>query len=105
MQATSFLPGQFHFPQRLGRTWIDCRVTSSCVQAYPAKVETSETYNGGPIGVIVCKQSMHRDASNRGYIAMLSVDKGWRKRGIGELISSYLCGTSLIRFPVHGAGL
>ena len=37
-----------------------------------------------PIGVIVCKQSMHKDLTNRGYIAMLSVDKGWRKRGIGS---------------------
>lgn len=36
-----------------------------------------------PIGVIVCKQSMHKDLTNRGYIAMLSVSKQWRKRGIG----------------------
>ncbi|KAG6808685.1 hypothetical protein H0H92_003247 [Tricholoma furcatifolium] len=35
-----------------------------------------------PIGVIVCKQSMHKDLTNRGYIAMLSVSKNWRKRGI-----------------------
>ncbi|KAG6844191.1 hypothetical protein H0H87_009019 [Tephrocybe sp. NHM501043] len=37
-----------------------------------------------PIGVIVCKQSMHRDLTNRGYIAMLSVSKNWRKRGIAS---------------------
>lgn len=37
-----------------------------------------------PIGVIVCKQSMHKHVSNRGYIAMLSVNKNWRKRGVGE---------------------
>jgi len=37
-----------------------------------------------PVGVIVCKQSMHRDRSNRGYIAMLSVNKSWRKRGIAR---------------------
>jgi peptide alpha-N-acetyltransferase len=37
-----------------------------------------------PIGVIVCKQSMHKHAANRGYIAMLSVNKNWRKRGVGE---------------------
>ncbi|KIM37916.1 hypothetical protein M413DRAFT_76532 [Hebeloma cylindrosporum] len=37
-----------------------------------------------PIGVIVCKQSLHNDLTNRGYIAMLSVDKKWRKRGIGS---------------------
>ncbi|KAL1700542.1 acyl-CoA N-acyltransferase [Schizophyllum commune] len=34
-----------------------------------------------PVGVIVCKQSMHK-MNNRGYIAMLSVDKQYRKRGI-----------------------
>lgn len=38
-----------------------------------------------PIGVIVCKQSMHKHTSNRGYIAMLSVNKSWRKRGVGAL--------------------
>ncbi|KAJ3992417.1 acyl-CoA N-acyltransferase, partial [Lentinula boryana] len=41
-----------------------------------------------PIGVIVCKESIHESSttnsnSNRGYIAMLSVDKRYRKRGIG----------------------
>lgn len=36
-----------------------------------------------PVGVIVCKQDMHKSRVNRGYIAMLSVDKAWRKRGIG----------------------
>ncbi|KAJ7682937.1 acyl-CoA N-acyltransferase [Mycena rosella] len=46
--------------------------------AYPSDPATS-----APVGVIVCKQSMHREASNRGYIAMLSVSKDWRKRGIG----------------------
>jgi len=46
--------------------------------AYP----TNEAVPSTPIGVIVCKQSMHRDLANRGYIAMLSVDKNWRKRGI-----------------------
>ncbi|ETW79956.1 hypothetical protein HETIRDRAFT_243681, partial [Heterobasidion irregulare TC 32-1] len=39
-----------------------------------------------PIGVIVCKQSMHRERSNRGYIAMLSVSKNWRKRGIASAL-------------------
>ncbi|KAI0776839.1 acyl-CoA N-acyltransferase [Trametes elegans] len=37
-----------------------------------------------PVGVVVCKQSMHRDVRNRGYIAMLSVHKNWRKRGIAS---------------------
>ncbi|KAF7297177.1 N-acetyltransferase MAK3 [Mycena indigotica] len=49
--------------------------------AYP-----SDAANSDPIGVIVCKQSMHRDKSNRGYIAMLSVSKDWRKRGIASAL-------------------
>ncbi|KAJ7223058.1 acyl-CoA N-acyltransferase [Mycena pura] len=49
--------------------------------AYP-----SDPTNSVPIGVIVCKQSMHREASNRGYIAMLSVRKDWRKRGIASAL-------------------
>ncbi|KAG8215256.1 acyl-CoA N-acyltransferase [Butyriboletus roseoflavus] len=39
-----------------------------------------------PIGVIVCKQSMHKHVSNRGYIAMLSVNKSWRKRGVASTL-------------------
>ena len=50
----------------------------SFLQAYPSDPADSE-----PVGVIVCKQSMHKDLTNRGYIAMLSVDRKWRKRGIG----------------------
>ncbi|KAJ7279030.1 acyl-CoA N-acyltransferase [Mycena rebaudengoi] len=49
--------------------------------AYPSDPSTSK-----PIGVIVCKQSMHREVSNRGYIAMLSVSKNWRKRGIASTL-------------------
>ncbi|KZS89548.1 acyl-CoA N-acyltransferase [Sistotremastrum niveocremeum HHB9708] len=37
-----------------------------------------------PLGVIVSKQSRHKNKTNRGYIAMLSVDKQWRKRGIAR---------------------
>ncbi|KAI8972577.1 acyl-CoA N-acyltransferase [Trametes punicea] len=29
---------------------------------------------------------MHRDVTNRGYIAMLSVHKNWRKRGIASTL-------------------
>ncbi|KAJ7817866.1 acyl-CoA N-acyltransferase [Mycena olivaceomarginata] len=49
--------------------------------AYPSDPTTST-----PIGVIVCKQSMHRESANRGYIAMLSVSKDWRKRGIASAL-------------------
>uniref|UniRef100_A0A8H7XLL4 N-acetyltransferase domain-containing protein n=1 Tax=Psilocybe cubensis TaxID=181762 RepID=A0A8H7XLL4_PSICU len=47
--------------------------------AYPA-----DSVDAAPVGVIVCKQSIHNDLANRGYIAMLSVDKKWRKRGIAS---------------------
>ncbi|EIM84188.1 acyl-CoA N-acyltransferase [Stereum hirsutum FP-91666 SS1] len=50
--------------------------------AYPADA----TASSAPIGVIVCKQSMHRERTNRGYIAMLSVSKSWRKRGIASAL-------------------
>ncbi|TFK69786.1 acyl-CoA N-acyltransferase [Pluteus cervinus] len=49
--------------------------------AYP-----SDPSDSTPIGVIVCKQSLHRDSTNRGYIAMLSVSKLWRKRGIASTL-------------------
>ncbi|THH11509.1 hypothetical protein EW146_g8018, partial [Bondarzewia mesenterica] len=52
--------------------------------AYPADHPTL------PVGVIVCKQSMHRENLNRGYIAMLSVSKNWRKRGIGASPTTYI---------------
>ncbi|KIM53250.1 hypothetical protein SCLCIDRAFT_139375 [Scleroderma citrinum Foug A] len=42
--------------------------------------------SSAPIGVIVCKQSMHKHISNRGYIAMLSVNKNWRKRGVASTL-------------------
>jgi ribosomal protein S18 acetylase RimI-like enzyme len=35
-----------------------------------------------PVGCIVCKLDDHK-GRERGYIAMLSVAKTWRKRGIG----------------------
>jgi ribosomal protein S18 acetylase RimI-like enzyme len=38
-----------------------------------------------PVGCIVCKLDKHH-GRERGYIAMLSVAKTWRKRGIGKLI-------------------
>jgi len=39
-----------------------------------------------PIGVIVSKQSRHRNGRDRGYIGMLSVQKTWRKRGIAKTL-------------------
>ncbi|KAK8849377.1 hypothetical protein IAR55_004709 [Kwoniella newhampshirensis] len=37
-----------------------------------------------PIACIVCKQDSHRGKTNRGYIAMLSVDRAFRRRGIAS---------------------
>ncbi|KZT66756.1 acyl-CoA N-acyltransferase [Daedalea quercina L-15889] len=54
--------------------------------------------NSDPVGVIVCKQSMHKETQNRGYIAMLSVHRDWRKRGI----ASTLVRRSLAIMKLHG---
>lgn len=37
-----------------------------------------------PVGVVVSKQDIHKTGASRGYIAMLSVAKEYRKRGIGS---------------------
>ncbi|KAM0747394.1 acyl-CoA N-acyltransferase [Meredithblackwellia eburnea MCA 4105] len=37
---------------------------------------------GDPIGTIVCKQDVHREKLNRGYLAMLSTKKAYRGQGI-----------------------
>ncbi|CAK1582799.1 unnamed protein product [Parnassius mnemosyne] len=42
------------------------------------------THEGKCIGAIVCKLDMHRNIVKRGYIAMLAVDKKYRKRKIGS---------------------
>ncbi|KZV83474.1 acyl-CoA N-acyltransferase [Exidia glandulosa HHB12029] len=39
---------------------------------------------GSPVGVIVCKQSTHKNGAHRGYIAMLCVASTFRKRGIAR---------------------
>ncbi|CAK1543100.1 unnamed protein product [Leptosia nina] len=41
-------------------------------------------HEGKCIGAIVCKLDMHRNVVKRGYIAMLAVDKKYRKKGIGS---------------------
>mmetsp|Transcript_21121 Transcript_21121/g.62449 ORF Transcript_21121/g.62449 Transcript_21121/m.62449 type:complete len:190 (+) Transcript_21121:3-572(+) len=40
--------------------------------------------NGSIIGTIVCKMDEHKTGAMRGYVAMLAVDKTFRKRGIGK---------------------
>ncbi|KAF5381893.1 hypothetical protein D9757_007594 [Collybiopsis confluens] len=51
-----------------------------------------------PVGVIISKQSMHRHKYNRGYIAMLSVDKAFRKRGIGMYLYRHSSSSSQISY-------
>ncbi|KAF5375334.1 hypothetical protein D9615_008016 [Tricholomella constricta] len=60
---------------------------------------TNTSGDSNPIGVIVCKQSMHKDLMNRGYIAMLSVSKNWRKRGIDYGINT--SASSLVRNSIE----
>lgn len=38
------------------------------------------------VGAIVCKLDFHRKTIKRGYIAMLAVDKDYRKRSIGSTL-------------------
>ncbi|KAF8319313.1 acyl-CoA N-acyltransferase [Clavulina sp. PMI_390] len=50
----------------------------------PSLTPSTQAEPAKPVGVIVCKQDIHKSKVNRGYIAMLSVDKQWRKRGIAR---------------------
>lgn len=58
----------------------------------PPPPPTTTTTDERPhaIACIVCKQDTHKSRVNRGYIAMLSVDRAWRRRGIGEAIAGEL---------------
>ena len=40
--------------------------------------------DGKCIGAIVCKLDLHKKVVRRGYIAMLAVDKEYRRKGIGK---------------------
>jgi len=64
-----------HFP----RMSVHSYPCSSSSQVFPSQNATE------PIATIMCKQESHRGKTNRGYIGMLSVDKAWRRRGIGKL--------------------
>lgn len=41
-------------------------------------------HEGTCIGAIVCKLDLHQNSVKRGYIAMLAVDEGYRKKKIGS---------------------
>ena len=36
------------------------------------------------VGAIVCKLDQHKKVVRRGYIAMLAIKEGFRRRGIGK---------------------
>ncbi len=42
--------------------------------------------NNECVGAIVCKLDFHKKVVSRGYIAMLAVDSGYRKRRIGSTL-------------------
>jgi peptide alpha-N-acetyltransferase len=60
---------------------------SLCICAF-ARQENGEV--GEMIGTIVCKAEDHRDVF-QGYIAMLTVNKQYRKLGIGKKVSEMVC--------------
>lgn len=77
--------------RRLGHIYLslyvspyDSKMLGSLRGSSPAQAYSDNPNESVPIGVIVCKQSTHKGSINRGYIAMLSVSKNWRKRGIGS---------------------
>lgn len=57
-----------------------------CVCVFAKKSEAEGGGRGPMIGTIVCKAEQERDCF-RGYIAMLTVNKDFRKRGIGLKVS------------------
>lgn len=42
------------------------------------------------VGTVVCKIDTNQDGSRRGYIAMLDVQKAFRKHGLGEHLWHYI---------------
>lgn len=60
--------------------------TATSQSSTTRQTETSRDLDSIPIGVIVSKLDRHLkgDRLMRGYIAMLSVDSNWRRRGVGE---------------------
>jgi peptide alpha-N-acetyltransferase len=55
------------------------------VQAYPAQEDAGAISSPQqPIACVISKQESHKGKRSRGYIAMLSVERSWRRKGIGE---------------------
>lgn len=53
------------------------------------------------VGAIVCKLEMHHYNTRRGYIAMLAVDKEYRKRKIGKGIHCVVVGSTCWMLVPH----
>ena len=49
-------------------------------------IEFQARVNGECVGAIVCKLDYHKKVVKRGYIAMLAVDSGHRKKKIGSTL-------------------
>ena len=43
------------------------------------------------VGAVVCKLDMHKNMIRRGYIAMLAVEKEYRRHKIGKLCLANMC--------------
>ncbi|KAJ9110966.1 hypothetical protein QFC20_002732 [Naganishia adeliensis] len=68
-------------------------------KVYPPPPQPTSTTDERPhaIACIVCKQDTHKSRVNRGYIAMLSVDRAWRRRGIARKLIELAVGTMISR--------
>lgn len=78
-QASSLFSGQYIVARVLF-----CYALTKSPQAYPeVNDEDISKEVQHPIACIVSKQDMHRGKRTRGYIAMLSVERAWRRKGIG----------------------
>jgi ribosomal protein S18 acetylase RimI-like enzyme len=60
---------------------------------YVALARVGSSSEEAVVGVIVCKQDVHRSGRTRGYIAMLAVHHSMRKRGMGSRLVSLAVNT------------
>ncbi|KAG7562346.1 hypothetical protein FFLO_02238 [Filobasidium floriforme] len=56
-----------------------------CFLAYPAQEDAGAISSlQQPIACVISKQESHKGKRSRGYIAMLSVERSWRRKGIAR---------------------
>ncbi len=56
------------------------------------------------IGVIICKLAKHKSGTFRGYIAMLAVDKSFRRQNIGQTVIRFFlipAGVQLVKLALR----